>query len=245
MNNAIYAAVLGTRIESFRLDVVANNIANAGTPGYKSETPSFLSHLDYLSRPEYDASRKALKDVSKYFSTTSRFTAGPVRYTGRETDLAIEGEGFFVLETPRGEAYTRAGNFHVDAEGNLVNSAGYPILGEGGPITVDPSEVFIVTEEGAVFSGSDQVDVLRVVDFNNAGGLKKLAGNVFINPGSAAQKPEPRFSIVQNALEGSNVNVMRQMTAMVSAGRRFEAYTRVIRLVDDINSRATQSLGNA
>ncbi len=242
MNNSIYAAVLGSRIEAFRLDVTANNLANATTPGFKSEAALFQTHLDYISKKEFDSNRNALDNAGKYLSTAGRFSPGPMQQSGREFDLAIDGDGFFAVQTPKGEGYTRAGNFQLDTEGNLITPTGYPVLGEGGPITVDTSKDFIVSEDGTVFSGGAQVDRLRLVDVADKAGLQRVGSNIFTSRSGAAAESE-ESKVIQGALEGSNVNVMREMGTMVTAGRNFEAYARVISLVNDINSRSATSLG--
>ncbi len=244
MNNAIYSAVLGSRIEMFRLDVVANNVANASTPGYKADIPVFSAHLDHISKSEFNPYRQALKNVNDYFETSCRFTPGDIMHTGRQFDMALEGDGFFVVQTPRGEGFTRAGNFQIDTDGNLITTKGYSVMGDGGAIVIDTSKEITVTKDGTIFAGTEELDRFRVVDFSNKGGLRKIAGGAFINSAGATAIADPNFTVTQGFLEGSNINPVREMAALVMTGRQFEVFQKTITLVDGINSRATQTLGN-
>ncbi len=244
MNNAIYAAVLGARYELFRLDVISNNLANASTPGYRSDVPVFSSQLDYVSRPEYNASRQAMGNVNELMGASPRFSEGAIQSTGRDLDVALTGDGFFVVNTDQGEAYTRAGNFQVDTEGNLVTTKGYSVMGQGGAIVIDPSRKITISSDGTIYADDEEIDRLMVADFRDKNRLQKIGGGVFTNPGGAVVNDEPAYSISQGFLENSNVNPVREMAALVTAGRQFSALQKVVRLVNEINSRATQNLGN-
>ncbi|MBZ0272069.1 flagellar basal-body rod protein FlgF [bacterium] len=241
MTNGIYAAVLGARIEGTRLDVIANNVANAGTPGFRADRALFSTHLDFVSDDKFNKFRKTLDNVGRYFQTASTFTSGPIQFTGREGDAAIEGEGYFVLQGPNGDIYTRAGNFRVDTDGTLRSASGFAVMGEGGPITVDPTRDLSFGPDGAVFSGGEQVDRLRVAAFEDQRLLRKAGGTGFTGD-AAAPKADPEFTVVNGALEGSNVNVMREMAGMVTTSRQYESYQRTIKMIDEVNGRAT-SLG--
>jgi flagellar basal-body rod protein FlgF len=242
MINGIYAAVLGSRMESLRLDVVANNIANADTPGFKADYPIFKTNYAYLSDNAYDGYRQAMKDVRSFYNSKSSMQPGPIHYTGRKGDVAIDGSGFFTVQSPQGEAYTRAGDFRTNVEGTITTAGGMPVLGEGGPITVDAGQEFTVGQDGTVYVGTEAVDKLRVADFDPSS-LTKIGSNLFIKQAGAAERPDPEYTILGESLESSNVNVVRQMASMVTAGRQFEAYQKAIKLLDDTNSRSSNSLG--
>jgi flagellar basal-body rod protein FlgF len=242
MSNAVYAAVLGARVESMRMDVVANNVANADTPGFKADYAVFKNSIDLLSKDGAKALGKASADINTFFDTTSSLRTGPIHNTGRKTDVAIDGDGFFVVQTPQGELYTRAGNFRTDLDGNLITASGDLVMGEGGPISVDPAKEISFGANGTVYAGAEAVDKLRIVDFERSD-VKKAGTNQFTSVPEAEEKPEPKYTIIPEALEGSNVNVVREMSAMVTCGRQFEAYQRAIKLLDDVNSRSTNSLG--
>jgi len=244
MNNAIYAAVLGSRIETMRMDVVANNVANVDTPGFKADYAVFKNNLDYVS-----GNGKGLKligregaGINTYFSAEPSLVTGPIHATGRKTDVAIDGDGFFVVQSAKGEAYTRAGNFKLDINGNLITSSGDLVMGDGGPIAIDPAKEISFGADGTVYSGTQSVDKLRIVDFERSA-LKKAGTNLFAKDARAMEKPDPKFQIVPEALEGSNVNAVREMSAMLTSGRQFEAYQKAIKMMDDINSKSTNTLG--
>ncbi len=245
MSNAIWAAVLGSRIETQRLDVVANNLANADSPGFKADASIFQSHLDYISRRDFDLSRKSLKNINRYFDTATDQTPGPIISTGRSGDMAIEGSGYFVVQSQRGEAYTRAGNFRLDVEGNLVTASGAQVLGQGGPITLPPGADFEVRNDGTIVVGAEEIDRVRVEDVQDPRQLRKMGGSLFVKSATAAVNAEPEFQIVDKALEGSNVNVMREMASMVTAGRQYEAFQAAIRTIGQVNSRAGETLAKA
>lgn len=132
MNNGIYGAVSGSLAAVNKLDVLANNLANVNTPGYKKDRIRFESVLAASGAPgRGDGAREAPVLVEERYAID--FSVGDIRYTGNTFDLALDGEGFFVVNTPEGKAYTRQGNFRVDANGKLVTADGYEVLGEGLP----------------------------------------------------------------------------------------------------------------
>lgn len=242
MTNGIYAAVLGSRIEAMRLDVIANNMANSETPGYRTDIPYFKAQTDFISDSSFDGSRKDVSGAGDNSGSKCNFQTGPIRHTGRKADIAIEGAGFFVVQTPQGEAYTRGGNFRTNLDGSLITAGGDQIMGEGGPITIEQGLDFSFGEDGTIYVGEEAIDKLRVVDFET-GVLTKSGGNLFTKSGGGGEKPDPKYTIIPEALEGSNVNVVKEMASMITAGRQFEAYQRVIKALDEINSRSSSALG--
>ncbi|MCC6158392.1 MAG: flagellar basal-body rod protein FlgF [Deltaproteobacteria bacterium] len=245
MSNAMWAAVLGSRIETQRLDVVANNLANADTAGFKADASVFQSHLDYISRRDFDFSRRSLKNINRYLDSATDQNPGPIMSTGRAGDLAIEGSGYFVVQSERGEAYTRAGNFRLDIEGNLVTASGDPVLGQGGPITLPVGAEFEVRSDGTIVVGAEEIDRVRIEDVQDPRQLRKMGASLFVKSASAAINAEPDYQIIDKALEGSNVNVMREMAVMVTAGRQYEAFQAAIRTMSQVNSRAGETLAKA
>ncbi|MCB9478831.1 MAG: flagellar basal-body rod protein FlgF [Deltaproteobacteria bacterium] len=243
MNNGVYAAVLGSRMENFRMDVIANNLANADTVGFKAEVPRFQQHLDYLREDFSNAATNGTNDVGAYFQSVGRFEPGSIKTTGRMGDAAIDGDGFFVVQTPDGgQAFTRAGNFRINEEGNLTTSAGLPVMGDGGEITVGDAAEFHVEKDGTVIADGAAIGQLQIVGVENPESLQKRGANLLVPTQGTQINEEPEFQIIGEALEGSNVNVIREMTTMVTAGRQFEAYQRTIKMMDELNQRST-SLG--
>lgn len=238
MNNAMYAAATGSRIEQHRLEVIANNLANMQTTGFKEDKAYFAEVLQFISDEKFDSERKDAF-LTRALSSSTNFRPGPVHVTGNQFDAAINGNGFFVVETDQGEAYTRDGAFKLDLEGRLVTTDGRTVMGEGGEIVVGNGTLEI-SSTGNVLVNGVATDKLRIAAFENPRELKKLSANTFINEGRAQEVEEPEYFIVHKALESSNVNPVRAMSEMVQVGRTFEAYQRIISLMDDINERAAQ-----
>ncbi|MCZ7587072.1 MAG: flagellar basal-body rod protein FlgF [Deltaproteobacteria bacterium] len=243
MTNGIYSAVLGARVQDMRLDVIANNVANADTPGFRRDVPVFSTQTEYLPDKRFDRDRASLGDANRFFAAVPSFQPGPVHHTGRMGDMAIEGDGFFVVMTPNGEAYTRGGAFQVDPQGYLATGQGYQVMGQGGPIQVEPGAEFTVGTDGTINVGDQSVDKLRIAAFEERVSASKMGKSLLVAAPDAEMVENPEFTIVDRALEGSNVNIVREMADMIAAGRQFEAYQRTIRMFDEINKSSSQSLG--
>ncbi len=140
-----YFTTLGSLEEQKRLDIISNNIANSNSPGFKKDSIHF-------------------SDVLGEVSYTS-MSQGPIRETGNKLDIALSGDGFLSVQTDQGILYTRAGNLTVNSAKQLVTQDGWPVLGKNGPITVENTANFRITEDGQVFDGNNQVDQLNIVQF--------------------------------------------------------------------------------
>ena len=174
MADGIYAALSGAVAQSAALDVVANNVANASTVGFKARTLSFRELLS-----EAQAANETLRQVEMDGIETD-FRAGAIRETGNATDLALSGDGFFVVDVEGTERYTRGGAFMLSNEGTLVTTDGDPVLGEGGAIQVFDSERLRVDEQGRVWSGDAEVGALRVVTFEDLTTLERVGGGYWV-----------------------------------------------------------------
>ena len=168
-------------------------------------------------------------------------TEGSLEATGRDLDVAIQGDGFFVVETPTGEAYTRNGNFTLSPDGTLVNADGFPVLSEGGPITLTDEKVTIGTD-GVVTLGNALVSRLRLVAFEDAGELIKTSGTLFTAPANVLPIAPATMNVRQGYLEKSNVNIMREMVDMIDSYRMFETGQKMIQIQDDTLSKAVNEL---
>ena len=217
-----------------RLNQVSNNLANVDTPGYKKETVTFDEML-------YQANRTRQR-VGKALRINTVHEQGSIQKTDAPLDLAISGDGFFRVETPAGERYTRAGNFQRNNEGVLVTANGYPVLGEGGPITINGNKVNIA-RDGNVFVDDIKVDRLSVNTVDPLG-LKKEGENLFrLVEGAAVETPES-VQILQGHLEKSNVNTVTEMTEMIDLYRAYEGQQKMIRAVDDLDDLAVRRVGS-
>lgn len=234
MEKGLYVALSGAVAQQRALDEVANNVANATTPGFRAGRISFAEELKRAS----DTPAPQVK----VDSVTPDDSMGPVKSTGRDLDVAINGRGYFAVASDHGVRYTRAGNFHLDQEGKLVTSEGFPILDKNGAeITVsDPSNVTI-SESGGVHSGGDEVAQLFIGDIEpekleHEGQLLRANGTV-----AALEQPQ----LVSGALEGSNLNVVRGMVELVRVSRTYESLARMIEGYKEIDQRTARDVGNS
>jgi flagellar basal-body rod protein FlgG len=233
MIRALYTATSGMLVESRRMDVLAQNLANVQTPGYRGgdflrkSVPSAGTTTDVQTAP-----------AEPFLDGT----VGPLRATGRDLDLALEGEGYFLVQTQAGPAYTRNGNFQRQMDGSVTDAAGHPLLGRRGPLTIPDGAEVQVGADGTVSAGGRTLDQLRVEAFDGLGGLRPAGGSLYYPAsGSVARTVEPQ--VAQGSLEGPNVNGVTEMTRMVETLRAFEAYQKVIQTVMDDTTSQTVRLG--
>ena len=197
--------------------VLANNLANASTRGFKAEQ-SFARMLD---------------NARTVVDTTVDTTAGTVTATGNPLDLALEGEGFFVIQTPNGERLVRTGSFQLDADRRLVDGQGNPILGEEGPVVLRPGVVSIDTA-GAVQVNGRPVQRLRVERVATPSALEHEGGTRFVPDDSRQAIPAADRRVRQGALEESNVNPLVAMTDMMDTLVQFQAAQKVLTTIDAV-----------
>lgn len=222
-----FYAVRGAMRQEERMDSISHNLANVNTAGFKQDRQSFEDFL--ISSDQID------------------FSPGPIKETDRNLDLAIQGEGFFKVLTADGEAYTRDGVFHTNANGDLLTSAGLPVLGRNGPVTIPqgPGQV-VVDSQGAITKNGNQVDTLNIVDLADKTHLKPQGDSLFVwkKDDQPAQEVEPAYlDVAQGYLEQTNVNVVMEMANMIEAHRAFEAYVKSIQTFQDIDTKATNQVG--
>lgn len=239
MNNAIYIA-LSRQTGLFRnLDVSANNIANASTPGYKGETMVFEQ---YLANDKDNFRRKIA--FSNDVATFVDYKDGAATKTGRSLDLALEGKGFFKVETPQGEHYTRRGNFTVNNEGILVTAEGYPVLQSDNQIVkMQPNDIDIkISADGTIRAGD--VGELRgnihIVDFANPQKLKRLEGGLYEADASEPpeEQPENPAKVLQGYLEQSNISPVTELTNLININRSVSGVTGFMADMHDLTRRA-------
>lgn len=212
VDNAVYVA-LSRQMAKFRhLEMTANNIANASTVGAQGDAMLFT---DYLVS---DGERKKIaftQDISTYRDTKP----GEMKATGNPLDVAIQGEGYFVVQTPLGERYTRAGNFRTDAEGTLVTVDGFAVLDEGKqPIQFQPDDqLVVINHAGSVIVDGEERGQLGVFQFENEQKMEKVNGTLLKTDQDAL--PAENYTVAQGILEGSNISPVNQMTTLVSISR--------------------------
>jgi flagellar basal-body rod protein FlgG len=219
-----------------RHEVLANNLANAGTPGFKRDE---LAVVPGAAAPVTGAAAGAAPTLPSHVPWTS-FAQGTIVSTGRPLDVALDGRGFLVVDTPAGARYVRGGSLGVDAAGMLVTASGARVLGQGGPVPVGRG-TFSLTERGDVIVNGRRVDTLRVVEFPRAERLSKLGAGMF--GATAEPAAASRYTVVGGALEGSNVNVVETMVGMIDVLRQYETAQRILQAEDDAARRASAQIG--
>ena len=250
MSGGIYMAASGALAYEKRLQLISNNLANANTVGYKMDHGQFQS-IDPADLPASFVSNPPELNTSQgqsfwfQFSSYTDFTSGSLKKTGNDFDLALIGDGFFCVQKPGGVHYTRKGNFTLNAEGVLVTANGFPVVADGGEITVKGAESpqqfkkFVVDEEGNVSVDGKQVGSLRIVSFPEPVKLMKM-GDTLFKP--AENSPPPieaeDFQVSQGFVELSNVDVVKMMTEMIEVLRGYESYQKVIRSADEATARS-------
>ncbi|BDV44445.1 flagellar basal-body rod protein FlgF [Geotalea uraniireducens] len=241
MNSGIYSALSGNIAAMKRLDVLTNNLANANTAGFKKDRLTFESILQAAGgQPPAGVQSDAPVYAETSFYTD--YSTGPVKQSGNTFDLAIDGDGFFVINTPQGRAYTRQGNFHLDSTGKLVTADGYEVLG-GGPITIAGGQVE-VKGTGEIFVDGSQVGKLDVVDFPKPYAMQKMGSALFVptNPQTTPQ-PVQGDRVRQGYLEESNVNAVEEMVQLIETNRYFEFCSKVVNTYDSMADKANNQIG--
>jgi flagellar basal-body rod protein FlgF len=229
------SAVIGLFRQQRRYELIANNLSNVQTPGFKKDAPVFHQVFSEALNP----SVTALSSDSEISQTL--FSQGEIQRSGNLLDLAIEGEGFFKIKTPEGIRYSRNGNLRLTQEGVLVQSNGFPVLGKNGEITLKGSKV-AVEKDGTIKVDGETQDQLALVTFADLKGLLKQGKSLFKLETEQEEKAAEGGQILQGAQEGSNVNSMEEMVQLIDALRSFEACHKVVQVQDEMNARAVNDL---
>lgn len=243
MDNAIYVGLSRQMLLRKEMDIIANNIANVDTAGFKVES------LMQKTAPGAPAVTMGGPRPVKFVAADGvarDFGQGALTKTGGELDLAIEGQGLFQLQTPNGPRFTRDGRFTTDATGRLVSQAGYPVLDEsGGEIVIDAEKGRVsIGADGSMSQGEERVGKVGMFKFANAGVLEKAGDNLFRN-GSNLQ-PEPATGLAklrQGHLESSNVKPILEITRMVEVSRAYESTAKMMDSEAELSRRAVDRLG--
>lgn len=244
MENAAYIGLSRQMTLRRELDIAANNIANAETTGFKVE--QLLLGTEVGGRARNDAVRPGASFVLDN-GVGRDFSQGALNETGRTLDFAIDGEGaFFKIQDGTGEAYTRDGAFTIDPTGQLVTKSGLPVLGDGGPITVDPTKgALTVAEDGTITQGGATLGTLALARFDNLAVLSKEGDGLYRNASNATPIDATGVQVRQGMLEGSNVNTLVQITSLIEINRAYERATKMIENVQDLSRRSVERLGRS
>ena len=247
MQNAILVGLSRQVALAREMDVVANNIANLNTTGYKADGSVFEEYLSSPARADLTGTRISFVQDRGMWHNMSQ---GAAEHTGNPLDVAIDGPGFLVVQTPQGDRYTRNGSMQINATGQLVTSDGYAVLGDGGPITLQPNDRQIqISRDGtiSVREGTSNVNSargkIRLVDFANPQQLQK-AGNGTFNPVGGAQ-PQPAAAtsgLIQGSIEQSNVHGVVEMSRMIEITRAYTQIDSLLQQQNDLSQSAIDKL---
>lgn len=223
------------------MNVISNNMTNVSTPGYKSDTvvqSTFRDELIY----RFDKYGRTPVGVSSRVDTAAErvtdHSEGAMKETGRNLDLALAGNGFFVIQTGNGNVYTRNGSFNIDDQGYLRLDGVGRVMGTNGPIRLNTDDV-VVDGQGNIRSNENgqYFGRLRLVDFNNYGQLTKITGGVFRANG---QPQNADAAVRQKFVEDSNVSMIDEMTAMMTGQRVLQSSAQVLKMYDQLIAKAVQ-----
>jgi flagellar basal body rod protein FlgG len=241
MSGNLYVSAAGAEARLTQLDMLANNLANADTTGFRAGEIVFEAALEAALLDAGDAPENGRTFVGTTQSAV-RSGPGPIRSTGRELDVAIDGEGFFVVETPGGPRYTRAGSFRVDPIGFLLSGSGHPVLGEAGPIPAGSRPLRIESDGSVRDDRGELVGRLRIERFADPSSLVREGGALLRAPDGEAGLPEGSPRIVPRSLEGSNVLPLQDLARLVIVQRAFDAAMRTLEAEDSASSRLLQEI---
>lgn len=280
MVRGVYTGASGMIAEQYRLDVVANNLANVDKPGFKRDTATFKAFPEMMAaRTEDDGVvifPLGSTDIRPYvgrFGTGvevnevfTEWEQGSLRETGNQLDIALGDKGFFAVETPHGERYTRNGSFLIDKDNYLVTKHGYKVMGENGYIQIK-SNNFNIDEEGRIsinrryqdnedfvqfndneWEDEEILDTLKIVRFENERYLKKEGESFWVDtdisgPAYIAQKGVDRPKVLSRFLEMSNVNPINEMVRMIEVQRAYELNSKTISTHDTLIGRVVNEVG--
>ncbi|BBF91848.1 flagellar basal-body rod protein FlgF [Blastochloris tepida] len=228
------------------LDVIANNLANLTTTGFKSERVLFEEYLMPVARDESFQNPDASVSYVQDRATAHDHTPGALRTTGNPLDLAIDGDAFFTVQAPDGERYQRSGSFQINSDGELVSQEGYQVLGESGPIRFEPTDTDItIASDGTISivnaTGTQTRGKLKLARFSDRNGLEKDSVSTW-RTGQAAEAPLSTTRVVQGAVEQSNVQAIAQIARMMEVTRSYASLAALLKSGDDLRQDAIKTL---
>jgi flagellar basal-body rod protein FlgG len=245
MRGEVGSILSGTMSQEMRLEILSNNMANANTVGFKEdrvfripETPASVWN---------NLSADQTKDVpinnisSLPVGTFTNFEQGHLKETGNALDMALEGEGFFSVQTSQGMQYTRKGSFALSSNGTLVTQEGYPVLGKGGGQIKISGQQVVVGPSGAIVVDGVEVGALNIVEFANKTGLLKTGDSLYSpqDPKDTGA-PAKKTVVQQRFIEGSNVDPVKMMTEMINVMRGYESYQKVLQSMNEVDTKTNE-----
>ncbi len=259
MQDMMFSAVFGALSTEHRMNFIANNLANVNTNGYKQDK---LAFKDTMASFAHDEVREPLmhcrseplfpepKNLARPRIAVSKtdFSQGSMKFTGDPLDVSLSGEGFFKVNTPNGERYTRNGHFVKSSDGTLMTPQGWPLQGTEGNIVIpDGTRHVHIGGDGQVFANGDVINTINFVGLDNPQSLEKEGHNLYkVRDGVEVQEIDARAEgtrVSQGFVEAANVEVVTEMVNMIEVHRQFEAYQKVIQTSDTIDKAAIDKVG--
>ncbi|HHH48112.1 MAG TPA: flagellar basal-body rod protein FlgF [Gammaproteobacteria bacterium] len=243
MDRMLYVAMSGAKQTALAQAVNSNNLANANTTGFREDLAAFRS------MPVFGAGAP-----TRVYAMTENpgvnLASGAIQATGRDLDMAVQGEGWFAVQAPDGrEAYTRAGNLRIESGGLLVTGSGYPVMGNGGPIAIPQAESVEIGADGTITirgigelaNSLTVVDRIKLVNPDGAGLVKGKDGLMRLKDGFEADA-DAAVRLVSGALETSNVNTVDAMVNMIALARQYEAQVKMMKAAGDMAAKSDELL---
>ncbi len=259
MQEGIYIAASAGIKQSKKMEVIANNLANVNTTGYKRDRLAFKELMPpFPPDSGLEAGKNVLLPANKsnsnvsYVAITDQYTdhkTGELKPTNAPLDLGISGDGFFSIQTQDGVRYTRNGNFRLDTANRLVNQKGEPVLNaQNQPIVINtPGDKISIDRRGNIFVGrglvNSNVGKLKLVNFEDKTTLEKTGDGQYRQNDPEAEEKPGDVSIRQGFLEDSNVSTVEEMTEMLATLRIFETYQKVIQSIDSMDDQSVNNIG--
>ena len=236
MSSGKYSAISGAMGRMEKLNSISEQLAALKTPGYKKGITTFAARLG-------EANSGMASKATNYTRLTSPevdFSMGPIEYSGDPLDVAINGEGFFKIKLPDDSfGYARKGNFQLNGDGQLIDTNGYPVLGQDGKEIILPDPDVEIMTDGTIWNGEQEVGKVGIFKFADTSVLRKQGGEVFVPQDDSQPVLEPNPVLLQKNLEGANVNMMKTMAEMTSNLRAFEATQKALKIYSDMDSKAS------
>ncbi|MCK6418459.1 MAG: flagellar basal-body rod protein FlgF [Alphaproteobacteria bacterium] len=234
MENSLYLGLSRQMVLRTNMEIIANNVANMNTPGYRGQN---LVFSEFLAEPKGQIDPKGAGEAMSYVHDTMQYEItepGPVQVTSNPLDVAVDGPGFIGVQGPGNKpAYTRGGNFQMDSNGTLLTAAGYPVssMGGGGITIPEGSTEIKIDYKGIVSNQDGQIGQIKLVEFDNLQVLKP-EGNGLYTTDAASRAPQTS-RLRQGALEGSNVKPVLEMTRMIDTLRNYQSTQQILQAEND------------
>ena len=256
MQDSVYNGLFGALTQSYRLDVIVNNLANVNTTAYKCDKMAFEDVLFHFAHDFLDPNvgitggvrwpEKDLLTQPRISEKRIDFSQGPLISTGNPLDLAISGPGFFKVQTPTGKIYyTRAGNFSLDSQGFIVDPHGNQLLSTSGPIQIPGRGKITIHQDGSIYLGNTIIGKIDLVEIKNLKDLKKVGENLYTGKKgkNIQEQPAQKSKILQGYLEGSNVQLVKEMVKMIETLRTFEECQKIMTSTNDEDRNLINKVG--